>query len=110
VQLPRNATDITTAATLIQLAVPSLRLVLDPLLFLRAAPQPGASAGIPKLIHMTLRDKRALAPHHILSIISWGWHNRGFALLLYDDSDMRQYMARFYPDFMPSACGVCGCV
>lgn len=70
VLLPKNMTDITTAATIIQLAVPHLKLVLDPMLFLKAAPKP---KGIPKVIHMTLRSKHSLAPHQILSIVSWGW-------------------------------------
>lgn len=70
VQLPKNATDITTAATIIQLAVPHLKLVLDPMLYLKAAPKP---KGIPKVIHMTMRSKHSLAPHQILSIVSWGW-------------------------------------
>jgi hypothetical protein len=71
VTLPKNMTDITTAATIIQLAVPHLKLVLDPMLFLKAAPKP---KGIPKVIHMTLRSKHSLAPHQILSIVSWGWY------------------------------------
>lgn len=70
VLLPKNMTDITTAATIIQLAVPHLKLVLDPMLFLKSAPKP---KGIPKVIHMTLRSKHSLAPHQILSIVSWGW-------------------------------------
>jgi hypothetical protein len=110
-------TDITTAATIIQLAVPDLKLVLDPLLYLKAVPKP---KGIPKVIHMTMRSKHSLAPHQILSIVSWGWYNRGYALLLYDNKDINAYMRRFYPAFVPSkfsrpggcfycvACGVVG--
>lgn len=70
VNLPNNMTDITTAATIIQLAVPELKLVMDPLLYLKALPKP---SGMPKIIHMTMASKRTLAPHQILSIISWGW-------------------------------------
>lgn len=92
-------TDVTTAATIIQLAVPDLKLVLDPLLYLKAMQRP---KGIPKVIHMTLRSKHSLAPHQILSIISWGWYNKGYALLLYDNDDITAYMQRFYPGFMPS--------
>jgi len=99
VQLPQNMTDVTTAATIIQLAVPDLKLVLDPMLYLKAMQRP---KGIPKVIHMTLRSKHSLAPHQILSIISWGWYNKGYALLLYDNSDITAYMQRFYPGFMPS--------
>lgn len=62
VQLPSNRTDITTAATIIQLAVPELTLVMDPLLYLRALPKP---QGMPKLIHMTMANKHSLAPHQV---------------------------------------------
>ena len=62
VQLPSNRTDITTAATIIQLAVPELTLVMDPLLYLRALPKP---QGLPKLIHMTMANKHSLAPHQV---------------------------------------------
>lgn len=102
VQLPKNVTDITTAATIIQLAVPDLKLVLDPLLYLKAAPKP---KGIPKVIHMTMKSKHSLAPHVLLSIISWGWYNRGYALLLYDNRDINAYMREFYPGFVPSKQG-----
>lgn len=40
---PKEVTDVTTLATLVQLAAPGLQLVLDPLLFLRAAD--GADSG-----------------------------------------------------------------
>jgi hypothetical protein len=73
VNLPNNVTDITTAATIIQIAVPELKLVMDPLLYLRALPKP---QGVPKIIHMTMASKHRLAPHQILSIISWGWYVR----------------------------------
>jgi hypothetical protein len=73
VNLPKNVTDITTAATIIQIAVPELKLVMDPLLYLRALPKP---QGVPKIIHMTMASKHRLAPHQILSIISWGWYVR----------------------------------
>lgn len=64
VHLPKNATDITTAATLIQLAVPELKLVLDPMLYLKAFTKP--NHGIPKLIHMTTGSKHSLAPHQVM--------------------------------------------
>jgi hypothetical protein len=106
VQLPPNITDITTAATLIQLALTSaqreLRLVLDPLLYLKATQK---TQHIPRLIHMTLRSKHSLAPHQILSIISWGWYHKGYALLLYDDADIDAYMQQYYPAFMTSEQG-----
>jgi hypothetical protein len=104
VQLPRNVTDITTAATIIQLAVPQLKLVLDPLLYLKAAPK---HKGFPKIIHMTMRNKHILAPHQILSIISWGYYHKGYALLLYDNHDITAYMKQFYPGFIPSKHGYC---
>jgi hypothetical protein len=97
--LPRDATDITTATTIMQLAAPDVQLVLDPLLYLKVQPQP---AGIPKLIHMTMKDKHQLAPHQILSMLSWGRFNKGYALLLYDNADIELYMQRYYPAFIPS--------
>lgn len=100
-RLPRTMTDITTATTIMQLAAPDIQLVLDPLLYLRVLPQP---EGIPKLIHMTMKDKHQLAPHQILSMLSWGRFNKGYALLLYDNTDIEQYMQRYYPAFMPSEC------
>jgi hypothetical protein len=102
-RLPREMTDITTATTIMQLAAPDIQLVLDPLLYLRVQPQP---SGIPKLIHMTMKDKHQLAPHQILSMLSWGRFNKGYALLLYDNTDIEQYMQRYYPAFMPSECFV----
>lgn len=98
-RLPRTMTDITTATTIMQLAAPDIQLVLDPLLYLRVLPQP---EGIPKLIHMTMKDKHQLAPHQILSMLSWGRFNKGYALLLYDNTDIEQYMQRYYPAFMPT--------
>ncbi|KAF6250968.1 hypothetical protein COO60DRAFT_705835 [Scenedesmus sp. NREL 46B-D3] len=97
--LPRESTDITTATTIMQLAAPDIQLVLDPLLYLKVLPQP---SGIPKLIHMTMKDKRQLAPHQMLSMLSWGRFNKGYALLLYDNADIEQYMQRYYPAFMPT--------
>ncbi|KAF8072583.1 HOC1 [Scenedesmus sp. PABB004] len=98
-RLPRNATDITTAATILQLAAPGLKLVLDPLLYLQLLPEP---RGVPRVIHMTLRDKRALAPHQLLCMLSWGRRHAGWALLLYDDADMAAYMERYFPALMPT--------
>ncbi len=121
-RLPRNTTDLPTAATIMQLAAPRATLVLDPLLYLRALQRPpsheaaaasgsdsssssrGAPKQLPRLVHMTLRDKRALTPLQLLSLISWGRHNPGWALLLYDDDDMETYAARHAPGFLPSEC------
>eukprot|EP00882_Tetradesmus_deserticola_P004989 GHRQ01005258.1.p1 GENE.GHRQ01005258.1~~GHRQ01005258.1.p1 ORF type:complete len:487 (+),score=147.82 GHRQ01005258.1:737-2197(+) len=97
--LPREVTDITTATTIMQLAAPDIQLVLDPLLYLKVLPEP---SGIPKLVHMTVKDKRQVAPHQLLSMLSWGRFNKGYALLLYDDADIEQYMQQFYPAFMPT--------
>lgn len=98
-QLPKMMTDITKAQTIIHLAAPNLTLVLDPLLYLKTLSR---GPGIPKLIHMTLKDKHLLAPHQILSMLSWGRFNEGYALLLYDDDDITNYMLQYNPGFMPS--------
>jgi hypothetical protein len=98
-QLPKMMTDITKAHTIIHLAAPNLTLVLDPLLYLKTLSR---GPGIPKLIHMTLKDKHLLAPHQILSMLSWGRFNEGYALLLYDDDDITNYMLQYNPGFMPS--------
>lgn len=77
-----------------------LRAVHGPRSYLKTLGKP---PGIPRLIHMTMRDKHKLAPHQILSMLSWGRFNRGYVLLLYDNDDITAYMARYYPAFMPSA-------
>lgn len=104
VQLPSNRTDITTAATIIQLAVPELTLVMDPLLYLRALPKP---QGLPKLIHMTMANKHSLAPHqvgcfshHVLAVlgvcrsgcVGWQWPCGGATLQLlgYDAGALKE--------------------
>ena len=102
-QLPKNVTNISTATTIIHLAAPELQIILDPLLYLRLLPHP---QGIPKLIHMTLKDKNQLAPHQILSVLSWGRFNKGYTLLLYDNDDVERYMQHYFPGFMPSKCVV----
>eukprot|EP00878_Enallax_costatus_P032211 GHUV01035344.1.p1 GENE.GHUV01035344.1~~GHUV01035344.1.p1 ORF type:complete len:161 (-),score=36.04 GHUV01035344.1:822-1304(-) len=103
-QLPKNITSISTATTIIHLAAPELQIILDPLLYLRLLPH---SQGIPKLIHMTMKDKNQLAPHQILSVLSWGRFNKGYTLLLYDNDDIERYMQQYFPGFMPSECGTC---
>lgn len=99
VNVPQQAVDITTVNTLVQLATPHLKLVLDPLLYLQLLP---TVSGIPKVIHMTMRSKLSIAPHQVISIISWGKFNQGYALLLYDDKDMELYISRYYPNFLPT--------
>eukprot|EP00878_Enallax_costatus_P033114 GHUV01036501.1.p1 GENE.GHUV01036501.1~~GHUV01036501.1.p1 ORF type:complete len:355 (+),score=71.00 GHUV01036501.1:716-1780(+) len=98
-QLPKNITSISTATTIIHLAAPELQIILDPLLYLRLLPH---SQGIPKLIHMTMKDKNQLAPHQILSVLSWGRFNKGYTLLLYDNDDIERYMQQYFPGFMPT--------
>jgi mannosyltransferase OCH1-like enzyme len=43
----------------------------------------------------------------VLSVLSWGVHHPGYALLLYDDADMAAYMAAYYPKFLPTYHKVC---
>ena len=43
----------------------------------------------------------------MLSVLSWGVHHPGYALLLYDDADMAAYMAAYYPKFLPTYHKVC---
>jgi hypothetical protein len=81
--LPAKPVDVATLSTLALLLTPRLRVVLDPLLFLqqRARGHLGAtnlggpdgsgnnaassSSSFPRLIHMTLRSKREVAPHQV---------------------------------------------
>jgi hypothetical protein len=35
-----------------------------------------------------LQDKHKVAPHQVLSILSWGKLNPGYTLLMYDNDDM----------------------
>jgi hypothetical protein len=54
-----------------------------------------SSAGfIPRIVHMTLRSKHRVLPHQVLSVLSWGRANPGYALLLYDDADIDAYMQK----------------
>eukprot|EP00879_Flechtneria_rotunda_P017138 GHRR01017948.1.p1 GENE.GHRR01017948.1~~GHRR01017948.1.p1 ORF type:complete len:440 (+),score=114.38 GHRR01017948.1:815-2134(+) len=98
-QIPNEMTDISTVTTIMHLAAPGFNFVLDPLIYLKMLHK--RSHSIPKLIHMTTRDKHLLAPHQILSMLSWGRYHKGYTLLLYDDSDIAAYMEHFYPAFMP---------
>ncbi|KAI8468481.1 MAG: hypothetical protein J3K34DRAFT_459880 [Monoraphidium minutum] len=101
--LPRGPTNITTLSTIVELATPGLKLVLDPLLYLEAWDGRGTAEeeeGVPLMIHMTMRDKQLVPPHQVLSILSWGRFNPGYALLMYDDSDMREYMARYHSEIL----------
>ncbi len=43
-----------------------------------------------------------LSNHQVLSILSWGRFNPGYTLLLYDDTDMVNYMRRYHPSYMPT--------
>lgn len=79
---------------------PAFDIILDPLLYLALLPHPDND--IPPLIHMTVSDKRQLAPHQILSVLSWGRFNKGYTLLLYDDDDMATYIETYFPNFLPS--------
>jgi mannosyltransferase OCH1-like enzyme len=96
-KIPDTVVDITTVNTLVQLVTPGLKLVLDPMMYLRSMTH---SETIPKVIHMTMRSKHKVAPHQVLSILSWGKLNHGYTLLMYDDADMEQYMKFFFPKFM----------
>lgn len=98
-KLPKDMTKMTTATTIIHLATPELQVVLDPLLYLKSLPHP---KGIPNLIHMTMKNKHQLAPHQILSMLSWGRFNKGYTLLVYDNDDIAGYMQQYFPGFIPS--------
>jgi hypothetical protein len=87
---PRASNNRTAAA-----APTVARLVPDPVPFLRSsAPSslPVDRNGVPMLVHVTLKDKNALQRHQLLSLASWARQNPGYALLLYDDSDLRAYI------------------
>ncbi|GBF90195.1 alpha-1,6-mannosyltransferase subunit [Raphidocelis subcapitata] len=71
----------------------SARIVTDPLPFLATQRVPTDRNGLPLLIHMTLRDKASFSRHHVLSIASWSRANPDYALLMFDDSDLRSYLS-----------------
>lgn len=50
-----------------QIATPELQLVLDPLLYLKAAEAAGrlSNGSMPKLIHMTMRSKHKVQAHQV---------------------------------------------
>lgn len=58
--------------------------------------------GLPRLVHFTVKDKNDLAPHQVVSMASWAHHNPGHSLMLFDDSDILQFMTSYYPELLPT--------
>lgn len=67
-----------------------------------AAPPEGPPYRLPRLIHQTVRDKRALSCEQKRVIASWKRLNPGFTHRLWDDADMREFMVKFYPELVPT--------
>lgn len=61
-----------------------------------------ARARFPRLIHQTVRNKSHLSCQQRSVIASWARLNPGYSHVLWDDADMRAFMARFYPQLLPT--------
>lgn len=58
--------------------------------------------GLPKYIHMTVENKSEILPLQAASMVSWAVNNPDFSILVYDDRDIRDYIAQYFPNFMPT--------
>ncbi|KAI8474887.1 MAG: hypothetical protein J3K34DRAFT_406116 [Monoraphidium minutum] len=76
----------------------SAHLVSDPLPFLATQNVPVDRNGLPLLVHMTFKDKSSFMRHHILSLASWARANPDYAILMYDDADLRDYLMAHLAD------------
>ncbi|KIY98196.1 Initiation-specific alpha-1,6-mannosyltransferase [Monoraphidium neglectum] len=73
----------------------SAHLVTDPLPFLATQMVPTDRNGLPLLVHMTFKDKGTFARHHLLSLASWARSNPDYAILMYDDRDLQDYLTAY---------------
>ena len=85
---------------LLQQAQPNTQVILSPMLLGAADLVGNPTAGLPSLIHFTVKDKNRLKPHQVVSIISWAVHNPGHTIIIYDDEDVRQFMAVHHPTLL----------
>jgi hypothetical protein len=44
---------------------------------------------------MTFKDKGTFARHHLLSLASWARSNPDYAILMYDDRDLQDYLTAY---------------
>ena len=56
---------------------------------------------IPKLIHMTVKNKTNLTLSVQENILSWKVLNPDYTFILYDDLDMDNLVSKQYPEFYP---------
>jgi mannosyltransferase OCH1-like enzyme len=47
---------------------------------------------------MTFKDKSAFTRHNVLSLASWARANPDYAVVMYDDSDLRDYLSSHLRD------------
>lgn len=93
---------------LLQSVQPNFTVVSDPLPFMADAMKDAArykqdtihAHSFPKLVHLTVRDKSRLQPQQVLAVASWAYHNPGNTLTLFDDADMRQFIATYHPGLL----------
>lgn len=60
---------------------------------------------IPKLIHMTVKNKTDLTLEVQENILSWKVLNPDYTFILYDDLDMDNLVSKHYPEFYPLVFG-----
>lgn len=97
-----NIEAVQLHALLEDVAAEFVELVADPVQYLADHPKPRTDAhGLPMLIHVTLHDKHSFDWHEVLTIVSWVKANPGYALLMYDDTDVATYMQRYSPELRP---------
>lgn len=99
-QLPRPGQSV-TFDQLIQIldsVNASARLVSDPMPFLATQRLPTDRNGLPLLIHMTFKDKSEFMRHHVLSLASWARANPDYAIVMYDDRDLQDYLSAYLSD------------
>lgn len=99
--------ELLTPSALQQILSPMAdRVIWDPIKYLSDLNNVASPAHplvkFPRLVHMSMREKDSTTwdPVTALSITSWLLMNPWHVVLLYDDGDMEQYIARFAPSHL----------
>ena len=80
--------------------IPSAHIHADPLSYIASELEGISFKYIPPVIHMTIKDKSKLSAHNYVSILSWIKFNPEWVILLYDDSDVVEYVRKYHPEFL----------